>query len=137
MSLLAAVAGSLAYVRVQLSNLTPSDVASPGPAEASFSLESDGDIVSYTSTVGTVDEGDWVTPKSAAGANFEVRATLNSGTLTSGTTGSWLALSSTRSWNVVQIGSGSSTAQILVEIRRASTGTVLASCTVDLTAEVL
>jgi len=39
-------------------------------------------------------------PDATEAANWSVRATLDSGTLDSGTTGSWLALTSARSWNV-------------------------------------
>jgi len=39
-------------------------------------------------------------PDATEAANWSVRATLDAGTLDSGTTGSWLALTSARSWNV-------------------------------------
>lgn len=89
----------------------------------SYSLESDGDIVVHSST--PADVGDWVTPKAFAPGAYECRATLNSGTLSSGTTGSWLALTSTRTWTCANTAS----ANLTIEIRDAST-TVVATGTV-------
>lgn len=105
-------------------------VANPGPAVASFALESDGDIV--TSVDG--DEGDWVVPRGAAGS-YECRATAVSGTVTSGTIGSWQALTSTRTWTKSRATVGSVTAVIDIEIRKGS-GPVLATTQVTLYAEV-
>jgi hypothetical protein len=106
-------------------------VVDPADATASYALESDGDIATNL-----VDSGDWITPKAAAGADYECRATVVSGTFTSGTFGSWLALSSTRSWTLVRTTLGTSTASMLIEIRRASDGTVLDSATISFTATV-
>lgn len=67
-------------------------------------------------------------------ADYQVRATLDSGTLTTGTAGSWLACSSDREWTV-QAGSGASVfAYLTIEVRSASTLIVLASCTVQIIA---
>jgi hypothetical protein len=68
-------------------------------ASATLTIEADGDVASETSTLGAADLGDWISPKGAAGSSFEVRCTVNSGSLSSGTTGSWLNLGSNRSWN--------------------------------------
>lgn len=140
MSLIGAVAGTMAGARVSLSpTYTVSDLTiSPTNASASFSLENDGDVARITVTTGgggTVDVGDWITPRSAAGAAYEARATVNSGSLSSGTTGSWLALSSTRTWTLNQTSVGTTTCELTVEIRRASTGEVLDSTIVTLEAE--
>jgi len=77
---------------------------------------------------------DWVTPNGDA-SNYECRATLLSGTLSSGTTGSWLPLTSTRDWHVLRTFIGTNSASILVEIRPIS-GSVVASATISLSAEV-
>lgn len=106
-------------------------VVDPADATASYALESDGDIATNL-----VDSGDWITPKAAAGADYECRATVVSGTFTSGTFGSWLALSSTRTWTLTQTTLGTSTASMLIEIRRASDGTVLDSATISFEATV-
>lgn len=91
----------------------------PATALASFSIESDGDYAENGA-----DAGDWVLPKGAAGASYEARATVISGTLTSGTSGSWLALSSTRTWTRDRSGVGERVCVIDVEVRHASTGVV-------------
>lgn len=69
--------------------------------------------------------------------SYEARATLNSGSLTSGTTGSWLALSSSREWTVTDsvFDLNPVEAEILVEIRNATTLAVIDSATVTLSAE--
>lgn len=106
-------------------------VVDPVDATASYELESDGDIA-----VNLADSGDWITPKAAAGAAYECRATVVSGTFTSGTFGSWLPLSSTRSWSLLRSTIGTSTASMTLEIRRASDGVVLDSATISFTATV-
>lgn len=68
-------------------------------------------------------------------ADYEVRATLQSGTLTNGTLNTWQALSSDREWYCVD-GSGDESpvvANLLIEIRLTS-GTVLDSATIILSA---
>lgn len=124
---------------VTISDLTVTTVQAGAATTANYQLESDGDI-GRSNPTGTAmnDGGDWITPKAAAGAAYECRATLISGTLTSGTTGSWLALSTTRTWGV-NSGSppGKKVCTFTLEIRRASDGVVLdtATITVDATAE--
>lgn len=137
---LLAHAGAMGGPRITLApTYTVSDTTvSPTNASAQFQLQSDGDVARITVTTGgggTVDVGDWITPISAAGANYEVRATVNSGSLSSGTTGSWLALSSTRTWAREQTTVGSSACELLIEIRNASTTVVMDSSTVTLQAE--
>ena len=98
----------------------------PANATASFSLQNDGDIVTSAG-----DEGDWVTPAVAGvAAAYECFATLDSGTLTSGTTGSWLALSSTRTWTLQQTVVGTNNAQITIQIREIGTSEILDSTVV-------
>lgn len=124
--------------RIALSNATPSSsVIDPADAAAQYELTNAGDIRLTVSDNTVSDAGDWMSPKvSAYATNYEVFATLNSGTLTAGTTGSWLGLETTRTWTRNRTSVGSTTAQIGLEIRRKGTTTVLASCTVTLTAEV-
>ena len=79
-------------------------------------------------------------PDATEAANWSVRATLNSGTLDSGTTGSWLALTSARSWEVdLVVGSGgrSQSANLDFEFSRDGGTTVHAEATnVTIEAEV-
>lgn len=77
----------------------------------------------------------WVTPTSAA-SNYEALVTVISGSLTGGTTGSYVALSSTRSWYVQQVGNGTNTCIFTVQIRRVGTVTVLDTATITVTADV-
>jgi hypothetical protein len=122
--------------RLDLSFLTDIfDVQVVGDSEASFTIENDGDVTSYTTGLGTIDIGDWIAPKDAAGANYEVFVTVNSGSLSGGTTGSWLSLGTTRTWTAaVSSGGGTVGANITVEIRRATGGAALASSTFNLSA---
>lgn len=131
---MAAVSGR--GIQITISNLTVSTIAAS--TAAAYRLESDGDIMTsnFTGSAVTVDSGDWIIPRGAAGGAYEVRVTVTSGTLTSGTTGSWLALSTNREWSVINNISGTiSTVIMTVEIRSTSSGTVLGSATITLTAE--
>ena len=111
----------------------------PDDAFAGYELQDDGDIFRNLGIGGgasNTDIGDWITPKINMAA-YECRATLNSGTSPAGSAvGSWLALSSGRSWNLTRTSLGTVTCNLTIEIRRASDGTVLDSCTVILTATV-
>lgn len=83
-------------------------------------------------------ETDWIIPNEDASGLYEVRCTLNSGTLegSSDATGSWLALSSDRLWRVFDNSyppATAETAELFIEIRYDG-GSVLDSCTVNLSA---
>jgi hypothetical protein len=129
-----AIIGSLGGDQITLFGVAVSSIGL-GSQTATYTLESDGDIVRATTPLGSADIGDWIIPKASAPGTYEVRATLNSGTLTSGTTESWLALTSNRSWTLTRIIVGAAdTVDLTIEIRRGS-GSVLASATVTLDAE--
>jgi hypothetical protein len=135
MSILLAAFGAIGGDRISLSGLTISAIGSGGAQTATYTLESDGDVIIATTVDGSLDAGDWISPKASAPSDYEVQATLNAGTLTSGTTGSWLALSSNRSWTLQRVTVGVATQVTLtIEIRKGS-GAVLASATVTLDAE--
>jgi len=134
MSILLAAWAAMGGDKISLSGVAVSSVGS-GTQTATYTLESDGDVVTATTGGGSVDAGDWIDPKANAPSDYECRATLNSGTLTSGTTGSWLALTSNRSWSLQQITIGQATqVDLTIEIRKGS-GATLASATVTLDAE--
>jgi hypothetical protein len=99
------------------------------PATASYSLQSIGDIV-FTNQF---DEQFWITPQSDM-SDYEVLATLTSGPLTSGTTGVWLGLGTTRTWSITTA-SGLRTTQFILQLRLVGETTVLASATITLEAE--
>ena len=77
-----------------------------------------------------------VTPTSGA-ANYEALVTVNSGSLTGGTTGSWVALSSNRTWYKAISGFNNySQVDFTVQIRRVGTATVLDTATIYLEVEI-
>jgi hypothetical protein len=120
---------------ITLFGVAVSAIGSGGAQTATYTLESDGDVIIATTVDGSLDAGDWISPKASAPSDYEVRATLNSGTLTSGTTGSWLALSSNRSWTLTRVVVGvADQVDLTIEIRKGS-GAVLASASVTLDAE--
>ena len=125
--------------RISIDDFLANDVAtSPADANITVTFKSDGSI-EKTAGVTVTDLGDWISPTINM-ANYSIKATLNSGTLTSGTTGSFLSLASDRSWNVTRTNNtaGSDSAELLLEIvLTASTSIVLDSATVTLTATVV
>lgn len=88
----------------------------PSSALARIDFESDGDITSITS-VGSVDSGDWITPKAIAPGSYEIMAHQNSGDAVTGTLDTWQALSSSRSWSLEQIVAGEQSANLTISIR--------------------
>lgn len=73
-----------------------------------------------------------------AASDYDIFATLNSGTVTGSPTGSWLNLGSGRSWTCTRASNiaGTTSAQITVQIRNATTLAVLATGTITLDAVV-
>lgn len=133
--MLGMLAATLGGPRVSIADLSPSAATtSPTNATVQYQLTNAG-VTNTINQGGTTSQGNWVTPAGAAGANYEVRASIVSGSLTSGTTGSWLALSSTRTWALTQSSIGSSTCVLTIEIRNATSLAVLDSATITLTAE--
>lgn len=130
-AVLAAVGGAIPPV-VAISNTTVSSV-SASTATSTFQLEPDGDIGRYVNAIYT-DLGEWITPTGAAGNAYEAKMTTISGSLSSGTAGSWLALGTLRAWTRTS-SSGTQTYSGTLEIRRASDGTVLDSATITLQAQ--
>lgn len=106
------------------------DNASAGSSTASFTMNSNGTY----SSVGNLSSvsGTWQTG-TGTGSSYDVRVTLITGTFSSGTTGTWVSLSTTRSWSCVQSSPGFKYTNATLEIRDASTLAVLA--TSDLTVQ--
>jgi hypothetical protein len=80
----------------------------PSDATATVTLNTDG--TSSSSGSGT---GNWSRPGAVPSAS--VRCTVTGGSLSSGTTGTWLALSSSRSWTRTRTTLGTSNATITLE----------------------
>lgn len=139
MSLIAAVAASLG--RTAQVNFTTGAVSdfqiSPGSASAEVTFTNTG---TYTGT-GNIQgfSGNWIVPLSAAGSAYDIRLTRNTGSTPSGSsTGVWLSLGTTRTWTISQSGVGTTTSNVTVEIRNASTLAVLSDGggAFDMTADV-
>lgn len=105
------------------------------PAQsAGYRINTNGFVYQVVNGVDT-SLGQWVTP-SSAGGNYEVFATLVSGTLSSGTTGSWVATSGTPLWTRVAAISGTiNTVELVMDVRATGTGTILDTWSVTLEAE--
>lgn len=69
-------------------------------------------------------------------SDYEVRATVSQGSLTSGTTGTWQSLGTTRDWVLSNYSLGTVTCEMQMEIRNASTQRRVALATVLLTVSV-
>jgi hypothetical protein len=121
---------------VSLSNLTVSSSGQFSSQSARYTLESDGDVITETTTFGIADAGDWISPKAAAPSDYQVRATLISGdTPGVGTFDTWLVLTSNRTWTLQQFAEGGAKeAVITIEIRK-GTGATLTSADITLYAE--
>ena len=118
-------------------NITDQSIQVTNPstrATAGYRLNSSGIAESLSNLAYTTLET-WLL--SGAASDYEVRVTLSSGTLSSGTTGTWQNLGTSRSWTVVDTTFDGiiSEADIVVEIRDATTLMILDSATINLQAE--
>ena len=118
-------------VYVNFNNVTVNSSGTSRGVTAAYQIKNDGfDYVTANGSVSVNQQ--WVTPLSQGG-NFEVYATLTSGTA-SGTFGSWLATTSTPSWNVVATSGSTVSAVITMQVRRTGSTTTIDTWTVSLTA---
>jgi len=106
-------------------------------ATASFSVNADGSC----GGADTFSPGSWITPVGGAyGGSYWVKVDISSGSVTTGTTGSRLALTSGQTWTVTTTGTGVvRTKQAIGTIEiwdAASLGNLKASGTFNLTATV-
>jgi hypothetical protein len=104
-------------------------IITSSPATVSYSLQSDGQIVATN----VLDIRYWITPQSGM-SDYEVLATLNYGGVDSGVIGSWQALNASRTWELTSLG-GFVSSQMVLQIRRIGTTTILDSATITLQAE--
>jgi hypothetical protein len=112
-----------------ISDTTISAVGVASSKTATFTIRSDG----------TYSGGGTWNSDSTVGSSYEVKATVTSGAITSGTTGSWLSLSSDRSWALTDSDQDDVEvdATFTLQIRSAGTTTVLDSATITLQANAL
>ena len=116
-----------------IEDANPTTVAIGSSQTATYSINSDGSI---TSSGGS--PADW-NAETDVGASYEVKATVTSGSLTTGTTGSWLALSSNRSWSLTDSTQNNvdETATMTLQIRLVGETSNLDSATITFTANAL
>jgi hypothetical protein len=107
-------------------------VVDPADAYAGLRLNSSGIIEERKASYTAFET--WLL--SGAASDYEVRATLNTGSLTSGTTGTWLSCGTSREWLCSSTVIGISQATLTIEIRRVSDSLILESAAVSLYAEV-
>ncbi len=126
-------------ITISLSDHSITDVGQ-SYAESGFSLTNSGEATGYalTSNNNYSYSPEWASDQpNTAGADYECRATLQSGTI-SGTMDTWLLLSTTRQWIVTASASSgqinNNSGSFLLEIRDASTQIVLTSATISLSA---
>lgn len=120
---------------VAISNQDIHDTTIGPTAEAQYTLALSGAASSVTSGGGSVPiSGEWLT--SGSSSDFEVRATIVSGSVTSGTIGSWENLGTTRTWTRDRGAIGISTVVLTIEIRNATSMVVLDTAEITLTAEI-
>lgn len=135
MGMMSMLIGSGGENPITISDQTVQDITGGGAsANAEYRLGADGIAYTRTGTGAYTSIGNWCTPSSLA-SGFEVYATPTTGTPSSGTTGSWLALSATQTW-AASASIGSNKFCILtVDIRRTGSSTVLDSATISLEAD--
>jgi hypothetical protein len=124
-----AAAGSVGDIHtISISDVTVDEIVTdPSDATASYSLENDGDIVVSSGA----DPGDWITPLDAF-SDYECQMAIVSGSVTSGTTGSYLGLGTTRTWTRARTTIGATTFVGTLTIRRVSDAVVLDTATITL-----
>lgn len=106
-------------------------------AGINFVVGSNGTLTVTGDVSGTLASYDWKTPTTGSTTHY-VRATLNSGTFNTGTTGSWLALTSNRSWLVRTTISATRFTSTTFEIATDSGGTnIVASALVTFNVELI
>jgi hypothetical protein len=110
------------------------NTVSPLDAYARYQLDSDGKVYKFTGKAAgtpTTYIEDWVDPNSEA-SNYECFATVSGDALQTGTTGSWLALTSDRMWGIAETGAGTKFTTLTVTIREVGTTTNLTSATISM-----
>ena len=105
-----------------------------GPATAGYRVNSNGfDYENVQNVYSALTQ--WATPTSIA-SNYEVFATLNSGSLTTGTTGSWLSVSTNPTWTRSNGAIGTIVfVNMTIQVRAIGTTTILDTWTIGLEAE--
>lgn len=115
---------------VALAAKTIDDTQSSGTANAA---------ISFGNTGSNGYAGEWLNPNPQPTTfcdNYEILATVVSGTLSSGTAGSWLNLGTARGWSRTRSSSGTSACTVNFKIRKVGTGTNLVDVNITLSATI-
>lgn len=108
----------------------------PNSSQITYTVNSNGSVSVDGSNYGNLSAYDWITPKPPVSTHY-VRVTPTSGSLSSGATGTWLALSSSKAWTLKQVGPGAKSCTFTVEIATDSGGVnIVASASVSLNVSV-
>lgn len=107
--------------------------SSGGPASAGYRVGSDGFAYEFINGTSTA-LYQWVTPTSVVG-DYEIYATLSSGTLNTGTVGSWIPASDNEIWVKTQSITGTGITELVMDVRKIGTATILDTWSVQLEAE--
>lgn len=98
------------------------------PAQVEFNLSGAVNATDFNTTLNF--QYNWLA--GGAASAYDIRATIVSGTFTSGTVGTWLNLASTRTWTRNAAAGAFQSVTATFEIRNASTLVVLASANITL-----
>jgi hypothetical protein len=135
--ILGAMVGSSGGPTIQLvTPVTLSYLNNAAVAIVAYALDPDGYVyTSAGSTLSYVQQEQWDNMPATTG-NYEVRATLVSGTTPGGPTiGSWNIVSARQAWTLVTTSGFVKTCVLTIEVRDTATSTVKATATVTLTAD--
>ena len=130
-----ALLGSGGAPKIQLTTPITVAYASGGFLSATTGYRVANDAFIYTGT-GSVSPSysqfeQWDSVPSTVG-NYEVRATLNSGTTPTGTLNTWLNLGTTQTWTLTAPTGNFRTCNLTIEIRDTATSTVQATAILTL-----
>lgn len=132
-ALLAAAVGAGVQVSLPADLSIEAIAAAPSAANATVTFNRNG-----TWSASDGQSGYWILPAAAdVGDGYEIAWQAGVGTLTTGTSNTFQALSSARTYGRIRAGVGSAEATGTIEIRRVGAGTPAASCPGSLYAEVL
>jgi len=120
-------------VTIFLSNLEIIDFTGGSDASAGYQLTSGG-IENQIVGASTTQTATWCTPTGQA-VNYEVFATVSGSPLTVGTVGSWIALSTTRTWRLDASSGSNLTSTLDISVRRVGTTTPVYTATEILNAD--
>ncbi len=107
------------------------DALHPNDAFVSLTAGNDGTLTASGDNFASYA---WITDGTPA--DYEVRCTVNSGSMSIGTVGSWLPCSTTRVWGVERLSVGTKTVTLTLEIGLVGTSTALESGDLTLSATV-